>query len=117
MPNFVTLEIKSYTKMNKLLFKLNANDETVELAAFGELTANNATDFRSHLIKLLQHGRQRAYKLNLKNATALDASAIELIYILRRELSAVNASLILTLPADPEVKAFLMKTGFLQTIS
>src|SRR5688572_9298492 len=103
--------------MNKLSFELSVNNETAELTAFGELTFSNSTVFRSQLIKLLEHGRQRAYKLNLKNATALDASAIELINILRRELSAVNASLILALPSDPEVKAFLMKKGFLPTIS
>lgn len=101
--------------MDQLSFELTANDEAVELTAHGELTVSNAMIFRTHLIKLLQHGRQRAYKLNLKNATALDDSAIELIYILRRELSAVNASLIIGLPADPHVKTFFLKTGFSQT--
>jgi anti-anti-sigma factor len=103
--------------MNKPFFEINDNGGTIELKAFGELTVSNADVFRWHLLKLLQHGKSKSYKLNLKQASAMDASGIQLIYILKRELTAVNASLKIEMPEEHEVTTFLIKRGILEILS
>ena len=103
--------------MNKTFFEINENGGTFELKAFGELTVSNADAFRLHLLKLLQHGKSKSYKLNLKQASAVDASGMQLIYILKRELTAVDASLAIEMPEELEVTTFLIKTGILEMLS
>jgi anti-anti-sigma regulatory factor len=103
--------------MNKPFFEINENGGIIELKAFGELTVSHADVFRLHLLKLLKHGKSKSYKLNLKQASAVDASSLQLIYILKRELTAVNASLAIEMPEELAVTTFLIKTGILEMLS
>jgi anti-anti-sigma regulatory factor len=102
--------------MKTPIFEIKEDDGTVELSAFGELTVSSESIFRSHLLLLLKHGKSKLYKLNLKHASAMDVSGMQLIYILQRELNAVDASLTVEMPEEPELRTFLIATGFAERI-
>lgn len=84
--------------MEKPSFEILEHAGVVELRASAALTVSNENDFRQHLLKLLQHGKSKSFKLNLKEASAIDACGLHLIYILKRQLNAVNASLVIEMP-------------------
>jgi len=103
--------------MNKPSFDISKNEGSVELSASGELTASYAMAFRVHMLKLLQHGKAKSYKVNLKQVSAMDASGIQLIHILKRVLTAVDATLVIEMPEGPGLKTFLIKSGIFEMLS
>jgi anti-anti-sigma factor len=103
--------------MNKPSFDISRNERSVEIKASGELTGSYAMAFRLHLLKLLQHGDSKSYKVNLQHVSAMDSSGIQLIHILKRVLTAVDASLVIEMPEEPGVKTYLIRMGILEMLS
>ena len=86
--------------MSRPTFQILETEDCIELISTGELTIYNESTFRLHLLKLLMHGKSKCYKLNLRRVESINASCIQLIQILRRQIAAVDALLIIDLPAD-----------------
>ena len=99
--------------MNGPSFEIHVLENAIELKADGELTSNNERVFRLQLLKLLQQERSKSFKLNLRQASAIDSSCIRLIYILKRQLTAVRASIVIEMPESLDKKIFDFKTDFL----
>jgi len=98
--------------MNEPSFEICESKDLVELKASGELTITNENAFRLHLLKLLRHGRSKSFKLNLRQASSLDTSCLQLVYIFKRQLTAVNATLVIEMPEESALKLRLIKGFF-----
>lgn len=72
----------------------------VELRVIGGLTVNDIALFRLYLIKVLQFGKSKSFKLNLKQVMVLDTPCLDLIRTFSQHLKAVNASLTIDMPED-----------------
>jgi anti-anti-sigma regulatory factor len=92
--------------MSKPTFQILETEGCIELISSGELTIYHESIFRLHLLKLLMHGKSKCYKLNLKRVESINASCIQLIQILKRQIAAVNASLIIDLPEVSDSNAY-----------
>ena len=86
--------------MSRPTFQILETEGCIELITIGELTIYNESTFRLHLLKLLMHGKSKCYKLNLRRVESINASCIQLIQILKRQIAAADASLIIDLPED-----------------
>ena len=94
--------------MNEASFEIYVGKGSVELKASGKLTGNENI-FRLHLLKLLMQGKSKSFKLNLRQASSIDTTCIQLVYIFKRQLEAVNATLVIEMSEDPDLKIFPMK--------
>jgi anti-anti-sigma factor len=83
-------------------FEIRENENVVEMKVSGELTAGNVSAFRSSLLKLLQHGKSKYYKLNLTEASAMDDASIQLICKLIQEMTSTKTKLMVHLPKNPD---------------
>ncbi len=98
--------------MIKPTFQIQETDACIELIATGELTVYSEGTFRMHLLKLLMYGKSKSFKLNLRLVELMDASCIQLIQILNRQLVAVNATLVIDMPEDSTSNAFRLNAEF-----
>lgn len=90
--------------MSTPFFEISENEGVVELIVSGDLTVGKAI-FRSYLLKLLEHGKSKSYKLNLAGASAIDTASVRLICTLRRELTMAETPLTIELPNEPGIRA------------
>jgi anti-anti-sigma regulatory factor len=102
--------------MSKPTFQILETEGCIELISIGELTIYNESAFRFHLLKLLMHGKSKCYKLNLRRVESINASCIQLIQILKRQIAAVDASLIIDLPEDSGSNAYQRNAAFWKKI-
>jgi len=86
--------------MSRPTFQILETENCIELISTGELTIYNESTFRLHLLKLLMHGKSKCYKLNLRRVESINVSCMQLIQILKRQIAAVDASLIVDLPEN-----------------
>jgi len=98
--------------MSRPTFQIVATEGCVELISTGELTIYYESAFRLHLLKLLMHGKSKCYKLNLRRVESINASCMQLIQILKRQIEAVDASLIVDLPEDSGSNAYQRNAVF-----
>ena len=98
--------------MSRPTFQILETEGYIELISTGELTIYNESTFRLHLLKLLMHGKSKCYKLNLRQVESINASCIQLIQILKRQIAAVDASLIIDLPEDSGSNAYQSNAAF-----
>ena len=102
--------------MSRPTFQILETEGCIELISIGELTIYNESTFRLHLLKLLMHGKSKCYKLNLRRVESINASCIQLIQILKRQITAVDASLIIDLPEDSGSNAYQRNAAFLKKL-
>ena len=98
--------------MSRPTFQIKEAEGCIELISIGELTIFTESTFRLHLLKLLMHGKSKCYKLNLRRVESINASCIQLIQILKRQIAAVDASLIIDLPEDSGSNAYQHNAAF-----
>jgi anti-anti-sigma factor len=98
--------------MNEPSFEIRESEGTVELRASGELTFIHENALRSNLLTLLRYGKSKNFKLNLRQTSSLDTSCLQLVHIFKRQLSAVNATLVIEMPEEPTLKLFLINNFF-----
>lgn len=94
--------------MNEPSFEIFESGGTVELRASGELTFIHESLLRSNLLILLRYGKSKNFKLDLRQASSLDTSCLQLFNIFKRQLSTVNATLVIEMPEEPALKLFLI---------
>ena len=111
--------------MSRPTFQILETEGCIELISIGDLTIYNESTFRLHLLKLLMHGKSKCYKLNLRRVESINASCIQLIQILKRQIAAqilkrqiaaVDASLIIDLPEDSGSNAYQRNAAFWKKI-
>jgi hypothetical protein len=85
--------------MSRPTFQILETEGCIELISTGELNIYNESTFRLHL-------------LNLRRVESINASCIQLIQILRRQIAAVDALLIIDLPEDSGSNAYQRNAVF-----
>lgn len=81
----------------------------VVLLVEGNLTAQSASDFKGRLQKIEQE--KGNLQLSLKNAGAIDVSALQLVRAFKQHMASASRDLQIIPPDSAEVISLLVKTG------
>ena len=75
----------------------------------GDLTAQHSQSFKEQLEKCLRQGSN--FEISLKEVTAMDVTAIQLLQCMRNDLKSIELMLTITPPKQEGVSELLKKSG------
>lgn len=99
----------------KAIFHIDKTDNhDCSLSVEGDLTVQSGEEFKLKLIALLDHSENGngTVEISLRDATAIDVSAIQLLYAVTEILSKSKGDFSVVWPENEDVAALIARTGF-----
>jgi len=97
----------------KAVFHINKTSaEDCFLRVEGDLTVQNSVEFKSKLIELLDCAGSGTVEISLRDATAMDLSALQLLYAATQSLSKNKKTFSVIWPENESVETLITRTGF-----
>lgn len=101
----------------KPIFQIKRKDDGCTLEIQGDLTIHSSAQFKAQLTELLEYCIHGHAEICIRAVTALDTSAIQLIYAAGRALSMKKLNVLVRWPENEKVDSLVTRTGFKQLLS
>lgn len=96
--------------MAKPIIKITKeNNKAITLTAKGELNTQHANELKSNYLQLVKE--QGDVHIALNDVTAFDVAAVQLTYLLKKEINKMGRKITITLPQQKTFKALLEKSS------